>query len=422
MAVTRIPTRVALPTVGHLVAGFSVFVLLFAGPRLLGADRYSVLAVAWTLVGLAGVGLAEPGAQTVTRVLASGGTGVVRAVGGRLAVVLVALLPLLLLVPHGLLRGSTGWAVAVAAGAFSWLLASLYRGVLAGGGRYTAYAASLVAEGATRVVFVAAAASFRDVAEEILMFSLAAPLLVSFAVALAAVRRQPPAADPLAPATPGHNVREQLSITAVAVLGQVSLTTAPLWLETASTDAALAGAFVTATSFLRVPVLLVGGLGTVALAEVSRAHARGETGRARHLALRSVLGAAVAGVITVAALVASAPVGLRLLYGETIGIGLGALAAIGLSTVLAMAAGVAAQIAFGLRRSGRAVAAGAGAAAVSTLLYVLSDGSVAVIAAGLVAGQATYAAGLVGVLARPGSVTGAVASDAPPAGSAGPDA
>lgn len=419
MAVMRLPTRVALPTLGHLAAGFSVFVLLFAGPRLLGADRYSVLAVAWTLVGLAGVGLAEPGAQTVTRVMASGGTGAVRAVGGRLAVVIVALLPLLLVVPHGLLRGSTGWAVAVAAGAFSWLLASMYRGLLAGQGRYTAYAFTLVAEGVTRVVFVLAAAAVPDAAEEILMVSLPAPLLVSFAVGLVAVRAHPRAVDASAAGPTDRHAREQLSITAVAVLGQVSLTTAPLWLEAASTDAALAGAFVTATSFLRVPVLLVGGLGTVALAEVSRAHARGDAGRAARLALRSVLGAALAGAVTVAVLVAAAPVALRLLYGESIGIGLGVLAAVGVSTVLAMAAGVAAQIAFGLRRSGRAVAAGVAAAGVSTLFYLLSDGSVTLIAAGLVAGQATYAIGLVGLLARPTSDPAVVTSDAPGGGSPG---
>ena len=114
------------PTAGYVAVGLSGFVLLASGPRLLGHDEFSVLAVAWTIATIVGVGIGQPGEQTVTRVTAgSGDPAVSVGVERRLVVVaaLTLLLPALAASGHApLLGGSVLWSSSVVVFAAGWAM------------------------------------------------------------------------------------------------------------------------------------------------------------------------------------------------------------------------------------------------------------------------------------------------------------
>ena len=149
------------PTAGYSVVGLSAFILLASGPRLLGADEYSLLAVAWTALTIFGFGLAFPAEQTVTTVVAGGGSPkeTLRIQGIVLSVAcLTVVLPLAaLLGANHLLGDSILWSMAIFGGSLAWAANVEPRGALAGAGRFHAYGLAQVGEGVTRILLCAAA-------------------------------------------------------------------------------------------------------------------------------------------------------------------------------------------------------------------------------------------------------------------------
>ncbi len=395
--------------VGHLssttiawgAVGGSAFVLLASGPRLLGVDVYSSLAVAWTVVTIFGMGLAIPGEQTVTRAVAGGH---VRGVAGavRLRLLVMAALTLALLIPSALgaqpvLGTSAVWSAGMVLGALGWALVAGPRGRLTGAGRFHQYAALLAVEAAVRIVLCAAAWLFRDQASWLLSLAMGLPLLVAAVVGQWFLR-----ADTAPRAGEGSALlAEQGAMTAVALAAQVVLSTAPLWLAARGVEgAAAAGAFVSATSYMRVPSLFAGGIQAMVLSRSSAAAGIGDADAVAGLARRSaLLAAGVCTGVVVVLLVLSGPA-LLLLYGPGIDIGWGVLAVLGASTVIFVSGNVITQVYLGCRRSVTAAGIWVGAAVVTTVaLALLATSSAGAAWAGLI-GVVVGVGALLALLAR----------------------
>jgi O-antigen/teichoic acid export membrane protein len=222
------------------------------------------------------------------------------------------------------------------------------------------------------------------------------PVLLSAVVA----RRRAAAVVVAATSEPSRaHGSEQSFITAVALLGQVAINTAPLWLSARAVDAALAGQLVSATSYLRIPLFLVGGLGTVALSAVSGAYGIGDLARARRTSERSAATAALVGLAGVGVLLlVSGPV-LRLLYGSAIELAAGTLAAIAVTTVLLMTANVLSLVCFGCDRSRDVAAVWLTVAVVTTIGLAVWGRSTLAVATVTGFGQVVAVVGLTGVAA-----------------------
>ena len=393
---------VAGPSVGFAANGLSVFVLLALGPRLLGEATYSGLAVAWTIVTIFGVGVATPGEQTIIRLSAhSGPSGAARRVAQRVAGLGV---PLLALIGLGLAGVTvpwlheTPWLVGVAVAVLGWVLIVAPRGELAGAERYQAFTAVIVVEAVGRLLFAGAAWLWPGSAAWWLALAMGLPIIVAAVVAVVVNRRPktgvgaPPEIEPSVPVSAtGSTWSEQTTITIVALMVQAVLNTAPLWLAHAATaDPQLAGQFVSAAAYMRIPMLIAGAFFTVALSQVSVTFAQGDRAGTHRGAVRHLgMGGALTAVAVAVLLVVSGP-GLLVLYGPGMAIGLPTLAVMGVATVAFVVAYLGTQVLLACRRSTSASVCWTAAAVVTTvLLWAYGDtamaGALAVLAGVVVA-------------------------------------
>lgn len=380
---------VAGPSIGFAANGLSVFVLLALGPRLLGEATYSSLAVAWTIVTIFGVGVATPGEQTVIRLSAhSGPTGAARRVAQRVAWLGVPLVALVCLALAGVQipwLSETPWLVGVAIAVFGWVLIVEPRGELAGVERYRAFTAVLVVEAVGRLLLAGAAWVFPNTAAWWLSMAMGLPILVA-AVSAVVINRSGRASaaeiDTKVPAPvpqPTSTLSEQSSITIVALMVQVVLNSAPLWLAHAATgNPQLAGQFVSAAAYMRIPVLIAGAFFTVALSQVSSAFARGDRFGTRRAARRHVgMGGALTTVAVAVLLAVSGP-GLLILYGPGMAISLATLVVMGVATATFVVAYLITQVLLACRRSTAASLCWMFAGLVSTvLLWAYGDNAMA---------------------------------------------
>lgn len=387
--------------VGYGLVGVSAFALLAAGPRLLGPEGHTSLALAWTLVTIVGLGIAAPGEQTITRGIAAGaGTGIVLAVGRRMALlpVLCAIgLPLVLNAGPLEIADGALWATAFTAAAAAWVALACIRGVLAGRHRFAAYAMVLLVEAVGRVGLVGLAFWWRPQAPLLLGGAIVLPLIAAAVLGWWFLRRRHEVLDR---AIAEDSTLEHGSITAVAVLIQVCLSTAPLWLSGQSTDAALAGAFVSATSYMRIPLLLAGGLYGPILAEAARRFAARDRVGVRNRTLVG-LAAGVGGttVATLLLLLAAGPA-LLVLYGSGIGISVGVLAWLGFGTVASVASNVLTQVLYGCQSAPAAAMAWVPPAVLTTVLLASAGGDELRISVAMAVGQVVAVASLALLLPR----------------------
>jgi O-antigen/teichoic acid export membrane protein len=252
-----------------------------------------------------------------------------------------------------LLGGSVLWSSSVVVFALGWTFLAGPRGRLAAASDFSGYSGTLLAEGLTRVGLCLLAWMVPSAAALLLASAVGVPVVVSALVARRRVPTQPPGDGEVA----GHaHLSEQSFITAVALLSQVAINSAPLWLQARTTDAALAGQYVSATSYLRIPIFLIGGLGTVALSAVSGAHGGRDLVRARRTAIRSAGTAALVGLVGTGALLLVSGPALRIIYGTNVDLGEATLLVIALTTVLSMTAGIVTLVCLGCARSAPAAA------------------------------------------------------------------
>lgn len=343
---------VSAPTIGFLTVGLSGFVLLAAGPRLLGTAQYALLAVAWTIANVIGIGLAQPGEQAVSRATAMRAPGTVRRrVRNRLLLVTggVCVLPAAGLIGWDpVLGGSQMWAWSIVISSFAWAIAAPRRGHLAGQGQFSAYAVSLGAEAASRIGLVALAWLLPSAADPLLAAAIGVPLLLSALVARILTRpldaAQSTTAEPLGGRTSNS---DQFWYTAVAFSIQLSLALPALILQADDPSSGTAGIFVTASVYMRIPIIFIGGLSVVVLSQVATYFGSGKHTLAATVARKAFVASLLLGALGVLTLWLFSDWALLLLYGENLELPPWVLLILGGSTVAAMAAGVLTQALFG---------------------------------------------------------------------------
>ena len=390
--------KVGTPTLAFLAVGFSGFMLLAAGPRILGPVEYSKLAVAWTILQAFGVGLGSPAEQTISRGVAGGvAGGLVPRVRKRLmwlssislAIPLAGLLGLDVLFDNALV-----WSVSVVLGVFGWAAVEPPRGSLSGAGRFDAYAGVVTVEAATRMAFVGLAWLGVGPVVVLLGCSLWVPMWTSAAVAAVLIRRSPGQTHVEDLHSEHDALSYQVRFTLVAVAGQIALSFGSVWLQAVSADPTLAGRYVSALTYMRIPITLVGGLVVVVLSATAAAFSRGERAVARSIAVRSAVSGGGLGLALTTVLLVVAPWGLRIFYGSELELGSTTLVLMGAGTVAAMVAGILTQSLFGCSMGRVAAAIWAGVALAVALLSVFSGSSVVLLAGVVFLGQAVAASAL----------------------------
>ena len=387
--------------IGFGSVGFSAFLLLAAGPRLLGPAGYTSLALTWTVVTIIGIGIATPGELTITRGIAAGaGRGVVTAVGRRLALLplaVVGLLPVAVMVLDSKVVDAALWTATLTVAAIGWVVVAGIRGALAGSHRFGAYAVTLLVEAAARVLLVVAAAAWDTSGGLLLAGAIGVPLLLSALAGWSLLRGRFVLPSP----TIGEDSsKEQLAITTVALMGQICLSSAPLWLHAQSADEAIAGAFVSATAYLRIPLLLAGGIYGPTLADAARQFARRNRRGLEQRILVALIGGVGGSTAAVVVLLVAARPALFVLYGDDIGLSDGVLILLGCSTVGYVGATVLTQVLYGCQRAPSAALGWIPPALVTTALFATAAGDPGRLAASMAVGQVLAMVLLLGLLPR----------------------
>jgi O-antigen/teichoic acid export membrane protein len=391
--------------VGFVGIGVSAALLVMVGSRVLAKETFGGLFVAWTVCTVFGFGVGSPTEQVISRRLNVGAPDPVRGPLRQLGVAgLIAAAAGLLLGltsasgrAFGLLGPTALLAIA------GWVVVVVVRSRLAGAGDLVAYSWVLGAEAVLRVLLLAAAAVFRGAAEPLLAASVAVPLLGAAAVGLVFVvpkigepDRTPDDAPQDAPLTtpqdaPEIPAGEQWSFITVSVGYQVCLQAAVLVLgwRAGTEQQALVGAFGAANTYFRSPTVVTGGITTHALVALS--HAWGVADRrafsaALRRAVRSII---VVGLGGTALAFAAMPFLMPIYYPHPLGLPVHLLAALGVSTVLALFGILMIQplLAAG-RVRGAALAWGLGGL-ITVAVFAPSSGTDALASAGLVAGPLT---------------------------------
>jgi O-antigen/teichoic acid export membrane protein len=391
--------------------------LLAAGPRVLGTSAFSGLAVVWTVANVFGFGVAAPTEQVLNRRLNVGAPHPIR----RPMTWLIGAGAVVIAVASALGARSTAamdfpeLVPAIALAIVSWVAVVYVRGRLAGAGDLTSYAIVLVVESASRIVLIAVAVADREAAPVVLAAAVGLPILLAAATG-AMVRVPAPtlsAASAVALASepePVHSGSEQLAFIVIALSLQLCLNAPPLLLEWRSGAAhpALVGAFVSASSYFRVPTVLVGGVATHALVDLSHAWGSDDfTDFRRHvrLAMRRTI---LISLSTVGLLAVAAPVLLPALYGSALGLPLQILVALGVSSAFAVVAVVVVQPLLAAGNSREAALPWVVGTILTLGCFALSSGNNALASFGLVIGPVVAVVGatlavwkLIGDRARP---------------------
>jgi O-antigen/teichoic acid export membrane protein len=373
-------------TAGHVTVAASSVVLLGAGPRILGLEGFSTLALVWTLSTLFGLGLGNPTEQVITRRISAGESDAARPFWWLVLWAAVCAVAVLLFggslpaAQHG-----TGLVPGTLVALLGWGTACWVRGSLAGAGHLTRYALLLVVEAVFRVVLVALALLFPPWAGALLAGAVGVPLLVAACVGL--LLRQP-LPIPRVVRSSDH-AGEHLYFGVVSVAYQMCLNGPALALDwqVGASQPALVGAFVAVSTILRSPSLLVGGLSMQALVTLSRAWARGYRSDyiagTRSLALRWVRLI----VPTTLVILLLSPWLLPLYYGSPVDVPASVVVALAISTVFATgAAAVGTGPLFAAGRGRVAASAWGAGAFVTTAVVVGFSGATPWLVVGLVVG------------------------------------
>jgi O-antigen/teichoic acid export membrane protein len=342
-------------TLGFVLVGGSAFVLLGLGARLLGAAAFSGVGVIWTLATVFGVGVATPTEQLINRRMNAASPHPIRtpmyvltAVAAATALVSVAVVGRL---PSATALPAMVVACLVAIG--GWLLTAGVRGRLAGRGDLRAYAVVLATEAGCRIGFALLALMLPGQAGVLLPAAVGLPLVIASLVGLYWTI---PSTVHLAPRS--EHVRwEQASFVLVSLGFQATVNLAALLIEArvGATQPAAAGEFVSASTYFRVPLVLIGGVLTTALVVMSTASADRDLVGFRRSLKRSTFQTGAITLLSSILLLALAAILLPIYYGRTLTLPVGLYAGLAVSTVVA---GVGSALTQSLLATGRSSWAG----------------------------------------------------------------
>jgi O-antigen/teichoic acid export membrane protein len=405
--------------VGLVANGIGAYAFTMLAARGLGEEEFSSLAVLWAAVFLAAPGLFLPFEQEVSRTVAARRA---RGEGASAVVRQAATLGALLL-------GAVGAATLVASpwiydlffdeqvlllvgfllALVGYCAAHLVRGVLAGHGRFDAYALYFGTEGALRVVvgvvFLAVGVAAAG------PYGLTVGLVPWVAVAVA-LSRQREVLQPGPRTRTGELTASLGALLAGSLLTALLLNAGPLAIEVlASADeSAEAGRFLAGLLIARVPLFLFQAVQASLLPKLALL-AGGHRWREFNAALRKLL-VAVGALGAVATVVAWSigPTVVRLTFGEAYVLGNRDLGLLAVSSSVFMLAVALGQSLIALASPARMAIGWAAGVMVFTVVTALGDDLYLRVELGLVAGTATVAAALASlVVVRIRELQGAVA-------------
>lgn len=361
----------AAPTLGYIAVGVSAFALLASGPRLLSSETYSDLAVWWTVATVFGAGLAVPAEQAINRAVASDESQAANRVSRRV-VTITATASAATFIGAVLFSITTdrpsAWPLAGVVAFIGWGLAAVSRGQLAGQGDFAGLGLSLTAEAATRAFLVGVAWMLPNQRVPVLGLAIGLPLVFSWL----STRRRGRRPLRLQSTEPTGQQDAQIAMTVVAFAFQVILNGAPIWLAIApAVDPQTAGQFVSLASYLRIPMLVMGGLLTVLLSLGSATVAQRSFDEARRRVRRALILALASSSALTAILIGFSATGMRIMYGPNFPSSLPVSIVLGASTIAVIVGNTATQGLFAQRRQRHAAHVwGAGAVITTSGLAV----------------------------------------------------
>ncbi len=385
-------------TLGFVLVGGSAFVLLGLGARLLEAAAFSGVGIVWTLATVFGVGVATPTEQLINRRMNAGAPHPIRSPMVVLATVAVvtalACVALVGRLPAAAALPSMVAGCLVAIG--GWFLTAGVRGRLAGSGDLRAYAVVLATEAVCRVGLSLLAVLLPSHAGVLLPAAIGVPLVLASLVGL--YWTIPPSAH-AAPRS-AHVRWEQASFVLVSLGFQATVNLAAVLIEgrVGSTQPAAAGEFVSASTYFRVPLVLIGGVLTTALVVMSTATADRDLARFRRSLHRSTVQTGVITLLPSILLLALAPLILPVYYGKALTLSSVVYAGLAISTVIAGVGSALTQSLLATGRSSWAAGAWILGAAVTVGGLFAATGVGAQTSVALVAGPAVAALVLLGAL------------------------
>lgn len=393
--------------VGLVVNGVGAYAFTALAARGLGADAFSPLAVMWTAVFLAAPGLFLPLEQEVSRTVAArrargeGASAVVRQAAmigaGLLGVVLAATLASLPFTYDLFFDEQALLLVGFMLALVGYFGSHLVRGVLAGEGRFTGYAAYFATEGALRilvgvgflVVGVATAGPYG--------LSVGVVPLIAIVVALRG-RWVPLAEGP--PSRTGEVTASLGALLSGALLTALLLNAGPLAVEILAEphQTAEAGRFLAGLLIARVPLFLFQAVQASLLPKLALL-AGGQQWAEFNAALRRLLMAVgtLGAVATVAAWLVGPQV-VRLTFGENFALGHRDLALLALFSAVFMLAVTLGQSLIALASPARMAIGWALGVAAFVVVTALGDDLYLRVELGLVVGTAVVAVTLAAML------------------------
>ena len=379
-------------TIAYVFVGAASAGLLAAGPRQLGHEAFNGLAIAWSISTVFGLGLAGPIELLRARRMNVGTNTSARPISVLWIVALVTVIGVVSVAPslkvsHAF--GPLAWSSVL--GLFGWACLAIVRSKLGGAGDLAAYALVLMAEAVSRAALVVLSFTMRNGAQTLLGLAVGAPLLIAACAGVAFNVVDAPKAR-----TPPPTVRGEAAAFVAVSLGYQLCLSAPALLvawRSGSTNAVV-GQFVAASSYFRVPTVLMGGLATHALVELS--HAWGEFDEVGfRRALRSAVRAAGwASGLSTAALSGLAPALLSVYYGARLTLSVDIYAALAVSSVIAILAAVVSQAALALGDGRYAAVSWLLGAAITLAVIAFSSGIDSLSALALIAGPSAALAGI----------------------------
>lgn len=355
----RDAVHLSLSTLAWGAIGASAFALLATGPRLLGATEYSSLALAWTIITIIGIGVVVPTKQVIGRaVKANEPKNNIIKIMKRLSIG-CTLIAILLVVDysttHILLSGSYLWLLGVIVGVLGWVMVAYPRGVLVGQGKFTQYSTILGLESILRILLCGLAWIFPNVAPQFLAASMGIPMIIAGIYGMIILYY--PNDMAVAITTLGKKTTtlftEQISMTIVALGIQVVASTAPLWLATNAPAASIAtvGMFVSATSYVRIPILFAGGIQAITLNKTTSYASSSKWKDIQQLTTKTLKNSTLISVaVTLILLAVSAPA-LAIFYGPGMQTTWLLLIVLGVSTVMLIANNIITQIGLASNKS-----------------------------------------------------------------------
>jgi len=340
---------------GLAIVGVASYAFLAVAGHTLSAEDYAAISALYLLINIAGPGyfggLEQETNRATSRALAVGGsTRLVSRTAGALGMIMAGLAVAALLAASPVMVGHVfhgRWAlqVALVVGVATACGAYLVRGLLGGRRLFRGYAATLTAEGLTRIVLVGLLAALGLKSAGAYAFVFAAGLVCAGLVGLPWLRSVRSDYTPYG-RTEHAQTFSQLSpglalLVTAMLLTQLMANLAPV-VVTARTafDLPEAAAFTSAFVLVRVPLFLFSPVQAVLLPNLTRAVAAGDRARFRR-SLRLVLSTVL--VVGVLGALLSATIGpplVQVLFGTRVrlpGLVLGVLA---VSTILLMVAQV----------------------------------------------------------------------------------